>query len=194
MINVDEDQIPSIWRLQPAPKVAITPELVRARAARLGRRVRTEYRQNMLSLAGLVICCVFAAVVADGVVLRAGVLLVAAWASIGAYLIRLFGKPDRLPDEPFTCAAWYVRHLKYQRDYMLSAPWGMGLALPGLILMLIGFSTPPGIVPWQHSVAFGGVIFFVYFAFVIYGKLLAGSWQQEIESLQILVRGQGGQS
>jgi len=194
MTKFDDDQIPSIWRLQPAPKLALTPELIRARAARLDLQIRTRNRQDVLSLVGLLICCVVAAVVAQGTVLRAGVLLVGAWAAIGAYLTRLFGVPDRLPVEPTTCAAWYVRHLERQRDHMLAAPWGMGLALPGLVLMMIGFSIPPGVVPWQHSVAFGGVVFFAYFAFVIYGKLLAGRWQQEIDSLRYQMGRQDGQS
>lgn len=189
MTKMDEDQIASIWRLQPVPKVVLTAELVRARALRFDSQARKRMRVDVLSSVGVVICFVFAAVIAQGVVLRAGLLLVAAWASIGLYLMRLVGMHERLPAEPSACTAWYIRHLERQRDYMLSAPWGMGLVLPGLILVLIGYSTPPGLVPWQYSVAFGGVVFFVYFAFVIYGKLLASRWQQEIDSLRALQRG-----
>jgi hypothetical protein len=184
MTKVDEDRIPSIWKLQAAPKVVLTPDLIRARAARLDEQVRKRVRVDVLSCVGVVICCVFAAVLSDGVVLRTGLLLLAGWAAMGAWLIRLLGVPDRLPGEPTACAAWYIRHLERERDYLLSAPWGLGLALPGLVLIYIGYSTPPGVVPWQHSLALGGLTFFVYFAYVIYAKLVAGRWQQEIDSLR----------
>lgn len=184
MTKVDEDRIPSIWKLQAAPKVVLTPDLIRARAARLDEQVRKRVRVDVLSCVGVVICCVFAAVLSDGVVLRTGLLLLAGWAAMGAWLIRLLGVPDRLPGEPTACAAWYIRHLERERDYLLSAPWGLGLALPGLVLMYVGFSTPPGVVPWQRSLAIGGFTFFVYFAYVIYAKLVAGRWQQEIDSLR----------
>ena len=186
MTKVDEDQIPSIWRLQPVPKVAMTPELIRARAARFDRQIRNRIRVDILSSAGLVICLVFAAVMMQGMVLRAGLLLLAAWALTGVYLTRVVGMPDRFPGEPSAATAWYIRHLERQRDYMLSAPWGMGLALPGVILILIGYSTPPGVVPWQNSVVLGGVFGFAYFASVIYCKVVANRWQREIESLRSL--------
>lgn len=184
MSQPDEDQIQSIWRLQPVPSMVMTPELVRARALRFDGEMRKRMRVDVLSSAGVALCLVFAAIVSEGLVLRAGALLLAAWAMTGVYLMRTVGMPDRFPREPSACTAWYIRHLERQRDYMLSAPWGMGMALPGLLLILIGFSTPPGVVPWQHSLALGGVVFFAYFAFVIYGKLLAGRWQQEIDLLR----------
>ncbi len=186
MTKVDEDQIPSIWRLQPVPKVAMTPELIRARAVRFDRQIRSRIRIDILSSLGLVICLGVAAVMKEGVVLRAGLLLLAAWALAGVFLTRVVGMPDRFPGEPSASTAWYIRHLERQRDYMLSAPWGMGLALPGLALILIGYSTPPGVVPWQHSLVLGGVFLFVYFASVIYCKVIASRWQQEIHSLQSL--------
>jgi len=186
MTKVDEDQIPSIWRLQPVPKVAMTPELIRARAARFERQIRNRIRIDMLLSLGLVLWLVVAAVMKEGVVLRAGLLLVAAWALTGVFLTRLVGMPDRFPGEPSASTAWYIRHLERQRDYMLSAPWGIGLAYPGLILILIGYAMPPIVVSWQHSVVLGGVFFFVYFASVIYCKLVAARWQQEINSLRSL--------
>jgi len=186
MTKMDEDQIPSIWRLQPVPKVVMTPELIRARAARFDRQIRSRIRIDILSSLGLVVCLVVAAVLKQGGVLRAGLLLLAAWALIGVLLTRAVGMPDRFPGEPSASTTWYIRHLERQRDYMLSAPWGLGMALPGLILVLIGYSTPPGAVPWQHSVVLGGVFFFVYFVSVIYCKIVASRWQQEINSLRSL--------
>jgi hypothetical protein len=186
MTKMDEDQIPSIWRLQPVPKVVMTPELIRARAARFDRQIRTRIRIDILSSLGLVIFLVVAAVLKEGVVLRAGLLLLAAWALTGVFLTRAVGMPDRFPGEPSASTTWYIRHLERQRDYMLSAPWGMGMALPGLILILLGYATPPSGVPWQHSVVLGGVFFFVYFVGVIYCKVVASRWQQEINSLRSL--------
>lgn len=62
MTKLDEDQIPSIWRLQPVPKVALTLELIHARAARFDRQMRNRIRIDILSSLGLVICLVIAAV------------------------------------------------------------------------------------------------------------------------------------
>ncbi len=191
MTRVDEDQIASIWRLQPVPKVALTAELIRARAVQFDRQVRNRIRIDILSSLGLVIGLVVAAVLKEGVILRAGLLLLAAWALMGVLLTRAIGLPDRFPSEPSASTAWYIRHLERQRDYMLSAPWGVGMALPGLILILIGYATPPGHAPWQRSVVLGGVFLFLYFFSVIYSKVLAGRWQQEISSLRSLKGGTG---
>jgi hypothetical protein len=184
MNKTDDDLIPSIWRLQPVPKVELTPSLIRARATKFERQVRNRIRADIVSQLIVVALFIFAATKSQGLVLRAGYLLVAAWALVGSYLIGVVGKPDRLPGDPSACTAWYIRHLEGQCRYWLAAPWGMGLALPGLILVMVGNSTPPGKIPWQHSAVQAGVSIFIYIAGVIYGKLLASKWQQEIESLR----------
>jgi hypothetical protein len=186
MSKTDDDLIPSIWRLQPVPKVELTPELIRARATKFERQVRNRIRFEVVSSLALVPILAFAALRAHGMVLRAGFLLMAAFALVGAYLIGIVGRLGRSPGDPSASAAWYIKNLEGQSRYWLAAPWGAGLAMPGFILFLIGSTEPLGRIPWQHSIIQAGVAAFLYVAYVIYGKLLASSWQQEIESLRSL--------
>ena len=78
------------------------------------------------------------------------------------------------------------RQLERQRDIALSWPWGVGLAIPGVVLYSIGFAWGPKPIDWSISAALVGVFLFVYIAIVIYGKALAGRWQSEIDELRKL--------
>ena len=78
------------------------------------------------------------------------------------------------------------RQLERQRDIALSWPWGVGLAIPGVVLYSIGFARGPRPIDWPISAALVGVFMFVYIAIVIYGQALAGRWQREIDELRKL--------
>ena len=80
------------------------------------------------------------------------------------------------------------RQLERQRDIALSWPWGIGLAIPGLVLYSIGFTFGPRPLGWSISVALVGMFMFLYIAIVIYGKSLAGRWQREIDMLRAMKR------
>ena len=65
---------------------------------------------------------------------------------------------------------------------------GIGLAVPGLVLYSIGFALGPRPLGAPIAVAIVGVFMFLYIALVIYGKSLAGRWQQEIDALRAMKR------
>ena len=78
------------------------------------------------------------------------------------------------------------RQLERQRDIALSWPWGLGLALPGFVLVCLGISLGPRRLDWAVPAVFIGVFTFLYIAVVIYGRILAGRWQREIDALRAL--------
>lgn len=191
MNHLDDDAVLSIWRAQPVPQMPLDTEQIRARATRFESRIRRRIRVDVISSLLLAAIVVAGAVIAEGLILRTGLLLLAAWGLTGVLLTRLVGMPDALPAAPEACRSWYLRHLARQRDYLLAAPWGMGLALPGLLLTVIGYADAPPLwregatmLTWQQSLAFAGVMLFGYCAAVIWCRLLAGRCQQEMESLR----------
>jgi RNA polymerase sigma-70 factor, ECF subfamily len=115
------------------------------------------------------------------------VLLLALWAVIGLYSVRRFhGLTVQTSTEssPSSCAASYQKNLERQRDVALSRPWGLALAVPGFVLLLVGYVDSG--TPWIFSAILGGVGAFVGIATVIHGQILAGRFQHEIDSLKNL--------
>jgi hypothetical protein len=58
----------------------------------------------------------------------------------------------------------------------------IALLVPGFVLMLIRYAVNR--TPWALSVILGGVGLFLFVAAVIHGRILAGRWREEINSLQ----------
>jgi hypothetical protein len=111
-----------------------------------------------------------------------------AWALLSIYWLRRYGV---IAVESGTTAGLAVleshrRQLERQRDIALSWPWGLGLVMPGFLLVCLGMSYGPRALGWTVPAVFVGVFLFAYVAIVIYGKELAARWQREIDALQAL--------
>jgi hypothetical protein len=188
MTKTDEDQMQSIWKRQPTLTVSITPDQMRARAGRFETETHRRNRKDLVSFALVALITGAGAVVLQSALERTGALLLALWAAIGLFSVRRFHDLSQLPTESdaSTCLAWYRRQLERQRDVALSRPWGLALALPGIVLLLVGYVV--GGVPWTVSAILGAVGCFLGVGAIIHGRILAGTWQAEIDSLQNLTR------
>jgi hypothetical protein len=186
MTKADEDPLQSIWKAQPILSVSLTPEEMRARAAQFETETRRRNRVDSVSFALVAVFFAIGALTVEGVLVRAGALLLAVWAFNGLYSVRRFHEltAQRSTESTNSCAAWYQQQLERQRDVALSRPWGIALALPGFALLLAGYIDNG--VPWRASVLLAGLGLFSALAVVIHGRLLAGRWQEEIKSLQNL--------
>jgi hypothetical protein len=114
--------------------------------------------------------------------------LLALWALFSMVALQRFGSVEAAPGDSSaqTCAAYHQRYLERQRDIALSWPWGIGLAIPGFVLTVMGLGVGAQNPNWIFSAVMTGVFLFMYMALVIYGKMLAQRWQREIESLRSL--------
>jgi hypothetical protein len=187
MTTPDEDQVQSIWQSQPILTVSMTPEQLRARAARFEKETRKRNLIDFVSFAIVALVFGIGAATLQNPLTRAGTLLLALWAAVGVYSVRRFHAltARRSPESTAsTCVAWYQEQLERQRDVALSRPWGLALGLPGLVLLLIGYVDSG--VPWTFSVVLAGMGLFVSVGVIIHGKILAGRWQEEINALQRL--------
>jgi hypothetical protein len=54
------------------------------------------------------------------------------------------------------------------------------------VLVCLGISLGPRRLDWAVPAVFIGVFTFLYIAVVIYGRILAGRWQREIDALRAL--------
>jgi hypothetical protein len=61
-----------------------------------------------------------------------------------------------------TCAAYHQRYLERQRDIALSWPWGIGLAIPGFVLTVMGLGVGAQNPNWIFSAVMTGVFLFMY--------------------------------
>lgn len=141
---------------------------LRTRAAQFESGVRRRNLRDQIGFGLLAIICVYG-VLLDGVVVRVGCALMLAWALFSMFTLHRFGSVSSAAADSSaqTCAVWHQKQLERQRDIALSWPWGIGLALPGFILTVLGLgvrSRFPGIV--------------------IFGKAMAAKWQREIDSLR----------
>jgi Sigma-70 region 2 len=169
-------------------RMRLVPEQMRARAAQFESETRRPNTVDHLSFALIAISCgTGALVLLHGVLARVGALLLALWAVIRLYSVRRFhGLTVQTSTEstPSSCAASYQKNLERQRDVALSRPWGLALAVPGFVLLLIGYVDSG--TPWIFSAILGGVGAFGGVAPVIHGQILAGRFQHEIDSLKNL--------
>lgn len=188
MTRTDDDQIQSIWKSQPILDVSITPEQMRERAAQFESKTRRRNTVDSLSFA--LVAAVFGIgvlTVLERALERVGALLLALWALIGLYSVRRFHGltvQGSTESSASSCAAWYQQNLERQREVALSRPWGIALAVPGFVLLLIGYVDSG--TPWPLSVILGGIGVFLGVAAIIHGQILAGRFQQEIDSVQNL--------
>lgn len=188
MSTREEEQLRAIWQGQAVPGFRLAPDQLRARASQFETEIRRRNLRDYVSFA-LVAIIAGVGVVAGtgGVLLRVGGLLMLAWALLSIYWARIYGAMSvgHGVDAP-TLLEVHRRQLERQRDIALSWPWGLGLVIPGFLLVCIGMSLGPRQLDWTVPAVFIGVFMFGYIAIVIYGRMLAGRWQREIDALRAL--------
>jgi hypothetical protein len=171
----------------------MTPEQLRSRALRFESQTRRSHLLNQASFGLFVIIVAVALFVRSGGLLYyVGAAMMLIWAVYGMWGMHHFYAPLRLsPDaNAGTCAAVYKRQLERQRDLFLSWPLGVGLVLPGAILVTIAgpFGSNHESSTWREAwtvpIAFVAILVFAYLAAITYGKIVAGRWQREIDELE----------
>jgi hypothetical protein len=171
----------------------MTPEQLRARAEHLEASIRRRNLRDHLSLVLIAILFGIGAVVVPAPLTRLGCLLLVGWAVLSIYWLRRYGAIAVAAGagDSEALITGQQRQLERQRDIARSWPWGIGLAIPGLVLYSVGFATGPGPIAWSISAALVGLFMFLYIAIVIYGQALAGRWQREIDILRAMKRDAG---
>jgi hypothetical protein len=180
----DEEQLRAIWRGQTVTALQMTPQQLRARAAQFESAIRRRKRRDLVSFTLVAVISAFGLFL-DSTVVRVGAALMVSWALFSMYALHRFGSVETTPGDSSAqaCAAYHQRHLERQRDIALSWPWGIGLAIPGFVLVVVGLGAGARLPNWMFSAA---MFLFMYIGLVIYGKMLAQRWQREIESLRLL--------
>ena len=188
MTSSDDKQLREIWAGQAVPALLMTPEQLRARAEHLEASIHRRNLRDHLCFVLVALGFGFGAVTISSPLTRLGCLLLLGWALLSIYWLRRYGTIAVASGaaDAHALIEGQQRQLERQRDIALSWPWGIGLAIPGLVLYSIGFAWGPQPIDWSISAALVGVFMFVYIAIVIYGKALAGRWQREIDDLQKL--------
>jgi hypothetical protein len=79
--------------------------------------------------------------------------------------------------------ASHLERLARLRDWYLSTPWGAGMYLPGVALILIGVGMNPNGLGWEMPIIGTGIGSFVYLIGCVQTRLKARSLQREIDSL-----------
>lgn len=188
----DEQVLRAIWNGQSVTPLRMTPDQLRARAVEFESTLRRRNLRDQLCFALVAVFCA-AGMLLDGVLVRVGSALMLGWALFSMYTLHRYGSTAAVPAEASAenCAAHHQRQLERQRDIALSWPWGIGLVLPGFVLLAVGLGVESRHPNWIFPAVTIGLMLFLYGALVIYGKILAASWQREIDSLHAS-RGGGG--
>jgi hypothetical protein len=190
MTERDEDQLREIWRRQPIAVMQMTPDQLRARAEQFESQIRRRNLRDYLAFGFVVIGFSIFSIFLHGTLLRLGSVLTIIWALYSMFGLHRFGSAISAStvSDAQACASFHQRQLERQRDIALSWPWGIGLALPGFILVSVGLPFRVNPPDWTIPIALIGAFVFMYVALVIYGKTLARQWQREIDSLELLMK------
>jgi hypothetical protein len=185
----NEDELRALWRNQATASLRISPEQLRERARKFDSQARHRYMSNQVCWVLLVFVFGLAALLMPGGLLfQLGCALLALWALWCGYGERRWGSvlpgpPELSAVSVQSCALHYRAQLVRQRNIVLSWPLGIGLAAPGFFVYCLGFPLGPKPLPWAGAIALMGVGTFVGLAGVIYGKILAGQWQEDLDAL-----------
>jgi hypothetical protein len=188
MAVADEELLRAIWRGQAVTAPQMTPQQLRTRAAQFESAIRRRKLRDHVCFALVAVISAFGLLLDNGAA-RVGAALMALWALFSMYTLHRFGSVDEAPVDSSvqTRAAHHERHLERQRDIALSWPWGIGLAIPGFVLTVVGLGVGARHPNWPFTAVMIGVFLFMYAALVIHGKVLAERWQREIDSLRSLI-------
>ena len=187
MSTREGEQLHAIWQGQAVSGFRMTPAQLRARANQFETEIRRRNLRDGVSFALIAIIAAVGVVVGTGgLLIRVGGVLMVAWALLSIYWARLYGAMSVETGDAPTLLQVHRRQLERQRDIALSWPWGLGLVIPGFVLVCLGMSLGPRQLDWTVPASFVGVFMFAYIAVVIYGRILAGRWQREIDALRAL--------
>jgi hypothetical protein len=180
-----EDDLGTLWRNQSTAAVRLSPQQLRTRAEQFESQSRRRYLRDQVCSGLVAAICAYALFSVEGGLVRLGYALLLIWALYCMYGLRRFGSVLQRPSEMAaqTCVAYHRRQLERQRDIVLSWPLGAGLAAPGFLLVAAGFAMGPKHLPWSIAIALIGVGAFVYLTALIYGRMLVGNWQREINGV-----------
>ena len=181
-----DEELRALWQGQPASIVQFTAEQLRGRAAQFERQTRRRYRRDQASFAVAAILFGGAMIAIDGALMRLGSALLLLWAVYGIWGLHRYARALAVPTDASvqTCVAFHRRQLERQRDVVRGWPLGVGLAMPGIVLVAIAGSLGPRHAPWSMTIGVIGIVAFVYLPMLIDGQVLAGRWQQEIDALE----------
>ena len=180
----DDDVFRAIWQGQKPPTLQMNTDQLRERARQFETQIRRRNLRDQICFALVALGFAFCTVIGMNPVVRIGAAMIVIWAIYSMYALRRFGSPLNPSDaSEQTCIAYHRMQLERQRDIALSWPWGVGLAMPGMALFIIGLPLYSAHPQWPISIVIGGIFVFMYVAIVIHGKRLAREWQREIDLL-----------
>lgn len=188
MTPLDEDKLRAIWQEHALSSKQLTPELLRSRATKFERGVRRRYLRDQASFLLTALLVTVCGMVVDGVLVKVGSLLLVGWCVYSMWGLRRFGAalaPDADPAIN-ACAVHHQRQLERQRAIVLSWPLGIGLGLPGFVLLSLGLGLGARYPNWEIPAALIGIFVFTYIALVIAGRIQAARWQREIDAVRAL--------
>ena len=165
----------------------MTPEQLRARAEHLEASIRRRNLRDHLWFVLVALAFAFGAVTFRGPLIRLGCLLLVGWALLSIYWLRRYGAIAVASGaaDSHALIEGHQRQLERQRDIALSWPWGVGLAIPGLVLYSIGCAGGPQPVDWSISAGMVGVFIFSTLR-SSFMATVAGRWQREIDVLRAM--------
>jgi len=193
-----EAHLRAIWTGSSMVQPVWTPEQVQARA------MRFEAHARRLALGDLVSFLLIPAIILStplfvdvralvqqpyGRIQVAGAVLLILCSAVGLLASRL--SYSAVTSNANALLATHLERLARLRDWNLSTPWGAGLYLPGVALVMIGSGMNPAGGGWEKPIIWTGVAAFVYILGCVQTRLKARALQREIDSLKALRRQAG---
>lgn len=186
-MTVSKNSLLSIWQRQAVTSMELTPEQLRQRAEKFQAQVRRRNFRDYICAAiptvGFAVC-IFSA---KSPLTQLGSVMMMLWGLYYIYGLNRFGSASSLPvnTDSQSCRAFHRQQLIRQRDLALSRPWGISLAIPGMVLFVLGMQLD-GKHPddWTMTIGMIGVFIFTCIAVVIDGQLIADKLQKEIDSME----------
>jgi hypothetical protein len=182
----NEEELRALWRSQATMFLRLSPEELRERARKFDAQARRRHWVDRTTF-GLSALIFIAGtwLVGGGPLFKLGCVLMALWSLWGVLGLSRYGSvlPAPADNSVQSCALHYRLQLARQRDIVLSWPLGIALLAPGFFVFCLGMPLGPAHVPWEGAVGLMGIGTFVGVASLIYGRVLAGRWQVEIDGL-----------
>jgi hypothetical protein len=186
-MSTSKNRLLSIWQRQATATMDLTPQQLRQRAekfqAHIRRRNIRDYVCASIPVVGFALC-IFTA---KSPLTQLGSAMMMLWGLYFIYGLNRFGSASPLPvgTDAQSCFLFHRQQLIRQRDLALSRPWGIALAIPGMVLFVLGMQLN-GRHPddWAMTIGLIGVFIFTCIAVVIDGQLIADSLQKEINALE----------
>ena len=188
-----EAHLRDIWKGSSVLQPTWTPEQVQARAMRFEAQTRKLALGDLVSFLLIPAIILSAPLFVDvrtlvqqpyGRIQIAGALLLILCSAVGALALRR--GYSAVTSNANALLASHLERLARLRDWYASTPWGAGLYLPGVALLLTGSGMNPTGAGWEKPIICAGVVAFVYMVGCIQTRLKARALQREIDSLKAL--------